>query len=79
MRLFKRPRNEGRAAQTNGKIECFHRALADGWAFKRFYTSERQRRAAMPAWIHQYSHHRHTAIGKVPPISRLTNLAGQYN
>jgi transposase InsO family protein/transposase-like protein len=65
--------------QTNGKIERFHRTLADGWAFKRFYTSERQRRAAMPAWIHEYNHHRpHTAIGKATPISRLTNLAGQY-
>ena len=66
--------------QTNGKIERFHRTLADGWAFKRFYTSEHQRRAAMPAWIHEYNHHRpHTAIGKATPISRLTNLAGQYN
>jgi transposase InsO family protein len=65
--------------QTNGKIERFHLTLADGWAFKRLYTSERQRRAAMPAWIHQYNHHRpHTAIGKATPISRLTNLAGQY-
>ena len=65
--------------QTNGKIERFHRTLADGWAFKRFYTSEHQRRAAMPAWIHEYNHHRpHTAIGKATPISRLTNLAGQY-
>ena len=66
--------------QTNGKIERFHRTLADGWAFKRIYTSERQRRAAMPAWIHEYNHHRpHTAIGKATPISRLTNLAGQYS
>ena len=66
--------------QTNGKIERFHRTLADGWAFKRFYTSEHQRRAAMPAWIHEYNHHRpHTAIGKATPISRLTNLAGQYS
>jgi transposase InsO family protein len=66
--------------QTNGKIERFHRTLADGWAFKRFYTSERQRRAAMPAWIHEYNHHRpHTAIGKATPISRLTNLPGQYS
>jgi hypothetical protein len=33
----------------------------------------------MPAWIHNYNHHRpNTAIGKVPPISRLTNLTGQY-
>jgi len=65
--------------QTNGKIERFHRTLAEGWAFKRFYNSEAARRAALPAWIHQYNHHRlHTAIGKATPISRLTNLPGQY-
>ena len=66
--------------QTNGKIERFHRTMADGWAFKRFYATESARRNALPAWIHEYNHHRHhTAIGKVPPISRLTNLAGQYS
>ena len=66
--------------QTNGKIERFHRTMADGWAFKRFYASESARRKALPAWLHEYNHHRHhTAIGKVPPISRLTNLTGQYN
>jgi transposase InsO family protein len=65
--------------QTNGKIERFHRTLADGWAFKRFYSSEGARRAALPAWIHEYNHHRtHTAIGKATPITRLTNLPGQY-
>jgi transposase InsO family protein len=65
--------------QTNGKIERFHRTMADGWAFKRFYSSETTRRKALPAWLHEYNHHRHhTAIGKVPPISRLTNVAGQY-
>ena len=65
--------------QTNGKIERFHRTLADGWAFKRLYTSESARRKALPAWLHEYNHHRpHTAIGKTPPITRLTNLPGQY-
>lgn len=65
--------------QTNGKAERFHRTLADGWAFSRLYASESARRKALPAWIHHYNHHRpHTAIGKVPPITRLTNLAGQY-
>ena len=64
--------------QTNGKIERFHRTLADGWAFKKFYNSESARRAALPAWIHQYNHHRpHTAIGRSAPISRLTNLSDQ--
>jgi transposase InsO family protein len=64
--------------QTNGKIERFHRTLGEGWAFKKFYTSESVRRAALPAWIHQYNHHRpHTAIGRSAPISRLTNLTDQ--
>jgi transposase InsO family protein len=65
--------------QTNGKIERFHRTLADGWAFRRLYRGESQRRRALPGWLHEYNHHRpHTAIGRRPPISRLTNLSGQY-
>jgi hypothetical protein len=64
--------------QTNGKIERFHSTLADGWAYARFYTSETERRAALPSWIHFYNHHRrHSAIG-APPISRLNNLPGHH-
>ena len=66
--------------QTNGKIERFHRTLADGWAFRRMFLSELARRQALPAWLHEYNHHRpHTAIGRRPPITRLTNLTGQYS
>ncbi|EPD85158.1 hypothetical protein HMPREF1529_01773 [Microbacterium sp. oral taxon 186 str. F0373] len=66
--------------QTNGKIERFHRTLADGWAYARHYNSESARRNALPTWLHSYNHHRpHTAIGGHPPISRLTNLPGQHN
>ena len=66
--------------QTNGKIERFHRTMADGWAFKKLYNSESARRAALPAWLHEYNHHRpHTAIGGSAPISRLTNLTDQYS
>ena len=66
--------------QTNAKIERFHRTLAAGWAFARLFPSESARRKALPAWLHEYNHHRpHTATGKLPPISRLTNLPGQYN
>ena len=65
--------------QTNGKIERFHRTLAEGWAFKKFYTSESARLAALPSWIHEYNHHRpHSAIGKCSPISRLDNRAGHH-
>jgi transposase InsO family protein len=66
--------------QTNGKIERFHRTLADGWAFARMFLSESARRKALPAWLHEYNHHRpHTAIGNRPPITRLTNLSEQYS
>jgi transposase InsO family protein len=65
--------------QTNGKIERFHRTLAEGWAFKKFYSSESARLAALPAWVHHYNHHRpHSAIGKATPITRLNNLPGHH-
>jgi transposase InsO family protein len=65
--------------QTNGKVERFHRTLADGWALSHFYSSEQARREALPAWLHHYNHHRpHTATGGKPPITRLTNVPGQY-
>jgi transposase-like protein len=61
--------------QTNGKIERFHRTLADGWAYARYYDTEAARREALPGWLHTYNHHRHhSAIGGKPPISRLNNL-----
>jgi transposase InsO family protein len=66
--------------QTNGKIERFHRTLVEGWAFKKFYNSESARLAALPAWIHEYNHHRpHSAVGKAAPITRLNNLAGHHS
>ena len=66
--------------QTNSKIERFHRTLADGWAFAKFYSCEKARRAALPAFLHDYNHHRpHTAIDKLAPITRLNNLAGHHS
>lgn len=65
--------------QTNGKIERFHRTLADGWGYARCYQSETERREALTAWLHHYNHHRpHTACGNLTPITRLTNVPGQY-
>jgi transposase InsO family protein len=64
--------------QTNGKLERFHRTLADGWAYARRYDSEAERRAALPGWLHFYNHHRtHSAIGGTP-ASRLNNLPGHH-
>jgi len=65
--------------QTNGKIERFHRTLADGWAYARYYDTENARREALPGWLHTYNHHRHhSAIGGTPPITRLNNLPGHH-
>ncbi|MGH3522537.1 MAG: IS481 family transposase [Mycobacterium sp.] len=65
--------------QTNGKIERFHRTLADGWAYTRLYESTQHRNTALPGWLHFYNHHRpHSAIGGQPPITRLTNLPGHH-
>ena len=66
--------------QTNGKVERFHRTMADGWAYARCYTSEQERRDALAGWIHQYNQDRpHTACGNQPPFSRLINVPGQYS
>jgi len=66
--------------QTNGKVERFHRTLADEWAYARPYRTETERRAALPSWLHVYNNHRpHTALGGRPPASRVTNLSGQYS
>jgi transposase InsO family protein len=67
--------------QTNGKCERFHRTMADDWAYARFYSSEAERRAALPGWLHFYNHHRpHSSIGGLPPISRIANnLPGHHS
>jgi transposase InsO family protein len=64
--------------QTNGKVERFHRTLADEWAYARPYPTETSRREALDPWLHTYNHHRgHTALKGLPPASRVTNLSGQ--
>ncbi len=66
--------------QTNGKVERFHRTLADEWAYARLYTSDIERCNEFPRWLHTYNYHRgHTALGGQPPATRVPNLSGQYN
>ncbi|MFI5536382.1 IS481 family transposase [Nocardia sp. NPDC051900] len=66
--------------QTNGKIELFHRTMAEGWAYARLYESTEQRNTTLPAWLHFYNHHRaHSALGGRPPVTRLTNLPGHHS
>jgi hypothetical protein len=66
--------------QTNGKVERLNRTLLEEWAYARLYRSDTERCDAFPAWLHNYNHHRgHTALGGLPPASRVPNLTGQYN
>jgi transposase InsO family protein len=66
--------------QTNGKAERLNRTLLDEWAYSRPFTSNTERAAALPVWLHTYNHHRsHTAIGGHPPIARVNNAAGSYS
>jgi transposase len=63
--------------QTNGKVERFNRTMLEEWAYDRPYTSEAERVAAFPAWLHAYNHHRgHTSLNGQSPASRVTNLRG---
>jgi len=60
--------------QTNGKIERFHRTLADGWAYARFYAPETSRRDALPGWLNFYNQYRHHSAINGTPYARLNNL-----
>jgi transposase InsO family protein len=56
----------------NGKVERLNRTLATEWAYRRPFTSNEQRAAALAPWIEHYNtRRRHSALGGLPPISRL--------
>jgi transposase InsO family protein len=66
--------------QTNGKVERYHRTLAQEWAYAHAWTNNQQRTAALHTFLDRYNYRRpHTALAGRPPISRVpadvTNLA----
>lgn len=64
--------------RTNGKAERFIQTLLRQWAYQRAYPNSGLRNAALPAWVHQYNHHRpHASLGNQPPISRLLSRLGE--
>jgi transposase InsO family protein len=66
--------------RTNGKVERFHQTMAREWAYGLVYRSHRERAAALPHWLDHYNTRRpHSAIGGLPPISRVHNVRGQDN
>ncbi len=60
--------------RTNGKAERFIQTLLREWAYRFPYRSSSQRGHALPRYLHFYNHHRqHSALGGLPPASRLNN------
>jgi transposase InsO family protein len=56
----------------NGKVERLNRTLLVEWAYRQPYTSNDQRAAALAPWLKHYNtRRRHSALGGLPPISRL--------
>ena len=56
----------------NGKVERLNRTLQTEWAYRQIYTSNTERTAALAPWLDYYNtQRRHSALGGLPPISRL--------
>ena len=57
----------------NGKVERFNRTLQTEWAYRQVFTSNDQRAEALAPWLEFYNtRRRHSALGGLPPISRLS-------
>ena len=56
----------------NGKVERLNRTLQTEWAYRQVFTSNNQRSAALAPWLEYYNtRRRHSALGGLPPVSRL--------
>ena len=57
----------------NGKVERFNRTLQVEWAYRQVFLTNTDRAAALAPWLEVYNtQRRHTALGGLPPISRLS-------
>jgi transposase InsO family protein len=56
----------------NGKVERLNRTLLTEWAYRQVFTSNDERAAALAPWVEYYNtRRRHSALGGLPPVSRL--------
>ena len=56
----------------NGKVERFNRTLQTEWAYRQIFTTNDDRTAALAPWLELYNtRRRHSALGGLPPVSRL--------
>lgn len=56
----------------NGKVERLNRTLQTEWAYRQVFANNAERAAALAPWLEHYNtRRRHSALGGLPPISRL--------
>jgi transposase InsO family protein len=56
----------------NGKVERLNRTLQSEWAYRQNFATNTERTAALAPWIEHYNTRRpHSALGGLPPLSRL--------
>lgn len=57
----------------NGKVERFNRTVQTEWAYHQVFLTNDERATALAPWLDYYNtRRRHSAIGGLPPISRLS-------
>ena len=57
----------------NGKVERLNRTLQTEWAYRQVFNSTAERTAALAPWLEHYNtRRRHSALGGLPPASRLS-------
>ena len=57
----------------NGKVERFNRTIQIEWAYRQIFSNNDERTAALAPWLDYYNtRRRHSAIGGLPLISRLS-------
>jgi transposase len=71
-RRIRHRRTKPYTPRTNGKAERFVQTALREWAYAHAYRHSSERTDQLARWQHHYNHHRkHTAIGFLPPISRI--------
>ena len=56
----------------NGKVERLNRTLLTEWAYRQVFFTNDERSDALAPWLEHYNtQRRHSALGGLPPISRL--------
>jgi transposase InsO family protein len=71
-RRIRHSRTRPYTPRTNGKAERFVQTALREWAYAYAYRHSAERTDQLAFWQHHYNHHRkHTAIGFLPPISRI--------